>query len=92
MNTNRTTYTYRLWIQGAEMANIYAKVSAFVRVIELVDSIIGADGKIIAVVDIQTGFPFDSFAQWSYGVQGLDTWACLWSEATDGSIVAAPVG
>lgn len=63
---NSTEYTYRLWIDGRQLGNVYARLAHIARVIEHIGN--GGDGRggvYTVCVDIKTCRRHDSVETWA---------------------------
>jgi len=66
-----TEYTYRLWIDGRELGNVYARLAHIARVIEYIGT-----AEYAVMVDIQTSRHHDSVETW-VNIPGIENWAYL---------------
>ena len=69
--------TYRLWIEGRTLGNVYSHLATIAKVIEFVGIEPADDGSALAVVRIETHYgPVEGFVGWAEAVEaGILGWA-----------------
>lgn len=69
--------TYRLWIEGRNLGNVYSHLATIAKVIEFVGIESADDGDVLAVVRIETHYgPAETFVGWAEAVEaGILGWA-----------------